>query len=159
MANGKAPNKTWRYQLISWNGPVVTPDEYHEASYKELAKFGPKAVEKFRQAAPLGATGELRSKMTYRRSGSDGKTLEIVMPWYGRITIQGYAPERFPKRAKFLKIVLTGGGIIYRRKAGPIKANPWHLAAQNSLRREMQELAAASAMGMAKLLMRKAGKL
>jgi hypothetical protein len=154
MPNGAAPRKTWRVELRHWVQPPNTPQAYEDAALKEMGKFGPTARDTFREYAPV-KTGQLKAKLTYRRD-KGGKVMEMTMPWYGRITIEGYAATRVPRKAKAMTITDAGGAVVaFAKRAGPIAPNPWNLKAEVKLRGQMRELAGRMAEQMAKLLKRR----
>ena len=148
----------WDIQVHTWEGMPNTPEQYQEEAYLALEELGKLLRDFFRDVAPE-KTGNLKKKLTYRRSKKGGKLLlEVVMPWYGRLTIEGFNETRYPLHSKYLKIELKGGEVLYRKSAGPIKAEPWHLAVMSHLN-TMQELATKKAMlRMWKRLEKRAGK-
>jgi hypothetical protein len=135
MAENASPIKS--IALINWHAPANSVADYERIFAEGIIPIVEEGVKSFQDAAPE-KTGKLRKGIHYVPAGK--MAYNILMPWYGRITIKGWGKIRTPKHAKFLKIELKDGQILYRRKAGPIPANPWQLAGVRDIRQKVREL-------------------
>lgn len=147
------PSPKWKIEIRHWRPPAISDVEVRGQLKKRLEDIGEKTVEAFKKRAPR-RSDNLRNNIEYKQRGGEGVGINILMPWYGKITIQGYAQTRYPKSSKVMRFA-SKGGLYFRRELGPIPPNPWHLRAKQEAAAAIRAAAREAASDMAGLLKRR----